>query len=196
MKANRTRNTLLQAGTGNLLPSVDDEHSLLHYLLHSRYERAVVSCQEADYLVGYVERSVRYVNMQSVATNPLRPISDGIEEGKLAFAFSSPFAYPCLETNCTRTRQLLKKHPTRIISQHEFERSSTPSNSARSCLNAYSRCQIRSQPFMHCKQNEETPMFTDIVPNIPQMERNRLGFNFDVHLSRQHREKPSKSNRK
>ena len=46
---------------------------------------------------------------------------------------------------------------------------------------------------MYCKQNEETQMLTDIVPNISQVEQNRLEFNFDVHLSRQHREKPSES---
>ena len=57
---------------------------------------------------------------------------------------------------------------------------------------AYSLCQTRSQTFMHCKQNEETQMFTDMVPNIPQMKQNCLGFNFDVHLPRQHREKPSR----
>lgn len=35
-------------------------------------------------------------------------------------------------------------------------------------------------------------MSTGIVPNIPQVEQNHLEFNFDVHLSRQHREKLSK----
>ena len=68
-EGDRTRNTLVQAGASDLLPSVGDGHSLLHYLLHSRYERAVGSCQEADDLAGYVERSVRYVNMQSAAMN-------------------------------------------------------------------------------------------------------------------------------
>ena len=56
----------------------------------------------------------------------------------------------------------------------------------------YSSCQTKSNTFMHCKQNQETLMFTDILPNISQVEQNRLEFNFDVHLSCQHREKPSK----
>ena len=42
---------------------------------------------------------------------------------------------------------------------------------------------------MHCKQNQETEMFTDIVPNISQVKQNHLRFNFDAHLSRQHCEK-------